>query len=499
MSKLNDSSVIKLFGKTIPLPTLNQEEALADQEIPFKGAAREDCCDGNLVSSSSSLGGVNSNDGIQAQVTREDQESTQKELPKDKQKDSTPDQIRDDLKDPTALSRNDRSPLAERNTSSLKSSKNEGTSETTSSQEKTLKKPDKILPCPRCNSKETKFCYYNNYNVNQPRHFCKNCQRYWTAGGTMRNVPVGAGRRKTKSSSTLHYHHIMISEAIRAAKASAANGMHGNPSCENNNGHVLSFGSESSIPVASVFNLSGKTQINVQNGFRKTEQRYLVEDNHSRESLITASYSLEKEGNASLNQAEVKNSHWFTSTAPCFSRPSWPYPWDSIPAMLPHPPALCPPGLPVTFHLAPPTYSGCSVPSPWDVPVTSPSPSSANQCAPSSSPTSPTLGKHSRDENFLSPANLEKEKPSGESNKSEGRALISKTLRIDDPGQTAKSSMLATLVIEGKKTNSINSGGLFDGFQSKSRDEKNYRLETFPVLRANPAALSRSLNFHENT
>ncbi|KFK44582.1 dof zinc finger protein [Arabis alpina] len=71
---------------------------------------------------------------------------------------------------------------------------------TTSSEEKTttLKKPDKILPCPRCNSLDTKFCYYNNYNVNQPRHFCRNCQRYWTSGGSMRTVPVGSGRRKNK-------------------------------------------------------------------------------------------------------------------------------------------------------------------------------------------------------------------------------------------------------------------------------------------------------------
>ncbi|XP_071728295.1 cyclic dof factor 1-like [Rutidosis leptorrhynchoides] len=66
-------------------------------------------------------------------------------------------------------------------------------------QPKTLKKPDKILPCPRCDSMNTKFCYYNNSNVNQPRHFCKSCQRYWTAGGTMRSMPVGAGRRKKKS------------------------------------------------------------------------------------------------------------------------------------------------------------------------------------------------------------------------------------------------------------------------------------------------------------
>ena len=60
------------------------------------------------------------------------------------------------------------------------------------------KRPDKIIPCPRCKSMDTKFCYFNNYNVNQPRHFCKGCQRYWTAGGALRNVPIGAGRRKTK-------------------------------------------------------------------------------------------------------------------------------------------------------------------------------------------------------------------------------------------------------------------------------------------------------------
>ncbi|GJR17173.1 retrotransposon protein, putative, unclassified [Tanacetum coccineum] len=60
------------------------------------------------------------------------------------------------------------------------------------------KRPDKIIPCPRCKSMDTKFCYFNNYNVNQPRHFCKGCQRYWTAGGALRNVPIGAGRRKAK-------------------------------------------------------------------------------------------------------------------------------------------------------------------------------------------------------------------------------------------------------------------------------------------------------------
>ncbi|CAF2036765.1 hypothetical protein BRARA_I00633 [Brassica rapa] len=56
------------------------------------------------------------------------------------------------------------------------------------------------LKCPRCNSLNTKFCYYNNYNHSQPRHFCKNCRRYWTKGGVLRNVPVGGGCRKAKRS-----------------------------------------------------------------------------------------------------------------------------------------------------------------------------------------------------------------------------------------------------------------------------------------------------------
>lgn len=58
------------------------------------------------------------------------------------------------------------------------------------------------LKCPRCESTNTKFCYYNNYNLSQPRHFCKNCRRYWTKGGALRNIPVGGGSRKnTKRSS----------------------------------------------------------------------------------------------------------------------------------------------------------------------------------------------------------------------------------------------------------------------------------------------------------
>ncbi|GJT05237.1 DOF zinc finger protein DOF5.7-like protein [Tanacetum coccineum] len=66
----------------------------------------------------------------------------------------------------------------------------------------TLKPPaEQILKCPRCDSPNTKFCYYNNYSLTQPRHFCKTCRRYWTKGGALRKVPIGGGCRKKKTRS----------------------------------------------------------------------------------------------------------------------------------------------------------------------------------------------------------------------------------------------------------------------------------------------------------
>ncbi|XP_020600237.1 dof zinc finger protein DOF4.6-like [Phalaenopsis equestris] len=61
----------------------------------------------------------------------------------------------------------------------------------------------KQLNCPRCQSNNTKFCYYNNYSLMQPRYFCKACRRYWTEGGSLRNIPVGGGSRKNKRSVTI--------------------------------------------------------------------------------------------------------------------------------------------------------------------------------------------------------------------------------------------------------------------------------------------------------
>ncbi|KAL2536325.1 Dof zinc finger protein DOF3.7 [Forsythia ovata] len=78
------------------------------------------------------------------------------------------------------------------------------TESTTSKERKVRPQKDHAINCPRCHSTSTKFCYYNNYSLTQPRYFCKTCRRYWTEGGTLRNVPVGGGSRKNRKSTTAH-------------------------------------------------------------------------------------------------------------------------------------------------------------------------------------------------------------------------------------------------------------------------------------------------------
>ncbi|CAM0955320.1 unnamed protein product [Alopecurus aequalis] len=72
--------------------------------------------------------------------------------------------------------------------------------------------------CPRCDSPNTKFCYYNNYSLSQPRYFCKGCRRYWTKGGSLRNVPVGGGCRKNRRGKPVR----SVAETVSANQDAAA-------------------------------------------------------------------------------------------------------------------------------------------------------------------------------------------------------------------------------------------------------------------------------------
>ncbi|KAK4373234.1 hypothetical protein RND71_008618 [Anisodus tanguticus] len=425
-------SEVKLFGKTIVLPI------------------------DDLRSSS-----VNT-------TSHDDQITSEGELTQSKNRDDFTNSTADESVEPetsSGISDDPKTHDADKETSSPKSTKKEDPSE------KVLKKRDKILPCPRCNSMETKFCYYNNYNVKQPRHFCKKCHRYWTAGGTMRNVPVGSGRRKNKSSSTLSYRHIMVSDALQAARFEGARGM--NLSTFRANGTALAFGSDK-VPLcdsmSSILNLAEKSHNSIGN-------------DPSSEACSTTSNSTEKGNNSSTtHDLAWKNIQAFPPQVHHFPWPPRPY---SVPQT-----ALAPSGYPVSFY-PPPPYWGCTVASPWNVPWVSPPPSY------STSRTSPTLGKHSRDESStLNPSNSGKEDNTLKEKDGERSVVIPKTLRIDDLDEAAKSSMWSPLGIKNDSANG--SSRLFKAFNSKV-DERNNESDTNLVLQANPAALSRSHNFQEST
>lgn len=372
-------------------------------------------------------------------------------------------------------------------------------------QEKTFKKPDKILPCPRCNSFDTKFCYFNNYNVNQPRHFCKNCQRYWTAGGTMRNVPVGAGRRKNKQFASSQYRQPVLS----------VNGTvppnHGPETPDSANHRFLSpgeFASPASLtpPEARgsmVFNFgteatlseSRDSVLKLRDQYRSFE-RDPVSFSESREEPSSAS---EPETNSSGSCDSNRNppqqipalffpyqSGWQNLATPLGAYPNhFPpkqvYDRDSVqwgPPPVVAIPGVCPrPTIPLQIIPAP--YLGY-------VPL-----AVVNGCLPPSSSTvnnrscsgsgSPMLGKHSRD------------RDTGDVERSESNILVPKTLRIDDPNEASRSPIWTALGIKPhERITPSKMNGKVECKESDSEDAAN-------IMEANPAALSRSHTFQEST
>ncbi|CAA7054598.1 unnamed protein product [Microthlaspi erraticum] len=97
--------------------------------------------------------------------------------------------------------------------------------------------------CPRCNSDNTKFCYYNNYSLSQPRYFCKNCRRYWTHGGALRNIPIGGSCRKAKRQKM---DHPSVSQLVSVETEQV-----------NHHQPLFSGGSSSASPVVAVGNHFG--------------------------------------------------------------------------------------------------------------------------------------------------------------------------------------------------------------------------------------------------
>lgn len=323
----------------------------------------------------------------------------------------------------------------------------------------------------------------------------------------MRNVPVGAGRRKNKNSAS-QYRHITVPESLHNARTDVPAAVHAHHPSLKPNGTVLTFGSDTPLceSMASVLNLADKTMLNcTPNGFHKPDEvRIPVPfggvgengDSSVNVSTVTSSNSKDEACKNGSQEQVMQNCQNFPPQIPLFPGTPWPYTWNSAQWSPPVPvPAFCPPGFPMPFYPAA-AYWGCSVPGTWNIPWL-PQPSSPNAAGPSSGPNSPTLGKHSRDENIFKPNYSAEEEPPKESS-SERSLWIPKTLRIDDPGEAAKSSIWATLGIKNDRADSISGGGLFKSFQPKN-DERKHIAETSKVLQANPAALSRSVSFQESS
>ncbi|OMO51190.1 putative zinc finger protein [Corchorus olitorius] len=258
--------------------------------------------------------------------------------------------------------------------------------------------------------------------------------------------------------------------AVQVAQIDAPNGLH-HPALKSN-GRVFSFGVDAPIcdSMASVLNLGERKFFNgTWNGFRCLEEQKISvpcrEENGDDctggfSIMVSISSSMDEGSRSCIQETMMGNINGFPSPISCLPGVPWPYPWNSaVP-----PTTFCPSAGAFLVSFYPPAaYWNYGIPGTWNIPLLSPS----------------LL--------LLQTKRLQPRK--------NGSVLVPKTLRIDDRSEAAKSSIWATV---GIKNESLSGGGLFKAFHPKSV-EKNHIAETSPVLRAKPAALSRSLNFHESS
>ncbi|XP_004493227.1 cyclic dof factor 3-like [Cicer arietinum] len=424
MSETEKDPVFKLFGWKIPLP---------ECQIPANSPPKDTCSstkktEVEILSSEKNEQQENSSDSMDSK--QESQHNMKEKEPKENSKPAEDDRE---------------------------------TSET--DEDKTLKKPEKIIQCPRCNSLDTKFCYFNNYNVNQPRHFCKNCQRYWTAGGTMRNVPIGAGRRKNKHLVSQYRHIIVTSDGIPNTSSSGHNhvsslDLSGCYRSSSDNETVLKFGPDTPIcePMESMLNL--------QQQKRSADADSINTVQHREEPSLCRS-SVTNTGTQGNELSEQNMSNWFQ----CYPVHPWVLPmnpsWNNVASMAAvHPisASMCNP-----YSAAPTAMQWCPAPllaipgiRPQNIPLQlvsashwngqpilaagtgtvsigssaciSPPSSTSNSCY--SGNGSATLGKHTRDTVFA------------DEDKSDKHVQVRKMLRIDVTDEDPKSPIRATLAIK---------------------------------------------------
>ncbi|MCD7467774.1 hypothetical protein HAX54_005393 [Datura stramonium] len=283
--------------------------------------------------------------------------------------------------------------------------------ETSNLQEKILKKPDKILPCPLARlAWKQNFVTLTITTSASLLISCKNCQRYWTAGGTMEEcayLPNGARRPPLKI-----------------------------------NGTILTFDTdkplcESMVPVLNSADKAKQTCAG--KGFHKYKEPEIQAgdngDDHCDGSSVTAVSS--KDSDNGLPDMLRQTSNNFPPHLPCFTGATWPYPWSSMNwSNAVPPPGYYLPGIPMPFFPAT-NYWGCThrFGMSLDVPT----------------PLHPKTKCLRLLRVILGSA----------------ASWLPKTLRIDDPGEAAKSSIWATLGIKHEVVDSVG-GGLLKAFLPKT-------------------------------
>uniref|UniRef100_A0A0A9AM02 Dof-type domain-containing protein n=1 Tax=Arundo donax TaxID=35708 RepID=A0A0A9AM02_ARUDO len=282
----------------------------------------------------------------------------------------------------------------------------------------------------------------------------------------MRNVPVGAGRRKNKNAVAASH----FLQRVRAALPA------GDPL--KTNGTVLSFG-HAAPPALDLAEQVG----------------------HLKEKLLTPIGSAGNpsvgpcsEGSTNRDDKNLREKVAGERPANGVQHPAtmngatmWPYGCALSPAYYSS-------GIAIPIYPAAPGYWGCMVPGAWSLPWPVQSPSqglSSPTSAPSvsSGPDSLTLGKHPREDD------------DGRVHGS-GKVWAPKTIRIDDADEVARSSIWSLIGIKGDKkdadTGRHKLGTVFER-KSEAKTAKQAMITSSPLLHANPVALTRSVTFQEGS
>ncbi|TKY68490.1 Cyclic dof factor 2 [Spatholobus suberectus] len=320
----------------------------------------------------------------------------------------------------------------------------------------------------------------------------------------IRNVPVGAGKRKNKHLALQYCQIPMTPDAasvIWTDSIPASDMLLSSNRLIKGMENIPSLGEEAPLSesLETVLSLKGQTKVEV-------DSSTLKDDGEEPSSSSMRSNEIEQVGLTQHSNGLIPL-HSFH----CYPVPSWAYQWnpcwnvmavrpDSISSIPGYPGSATTKAVPgfsiPTLKLPPAPYTDCGfmsslagqkeeaslVGSAFSG-ITLPSSSVSNITC--SGNRSPTLGKHSRDGST----------PGEDAMKQ--NLWVPKTVRINDSEEAANSSLWSTLGTKSEQNKLIMKGSVFKSFEPKSSASPHI-LDDNQILRANPAAFSHSQSFQES-